>query len=142
MLSPMKQSILTLLLLLVTLALHAAGPVKTDCLSTLPQYVRYTSAPGAFCLAADGRAASVLVSSADWEGVVRAAGDLTQDVQRVTGILPRLVQTDEPAPASVLVGTLGKSPLIDRLVEQASLTPRPSADSGSPTSSQPWTAVS
>lgn len=91
MLSPMKQSILTLLLLLVTLALHAAGPVKTDCLSTLPQYVRYTSAPGAFCLAADGRAASVLVSSADWEGVVRAAGDLTQDVQRVTGILPRLV---------------------------------------------------
>ena len=34
MLSPMKQSILTLLLLLVTLALHAAGPVKTDCLST------------------------------------------------------------------------------------------------------------
>lgn len=121
MLSPMKQSILTLLLLLVTLALHAAGPVKTDCLSTLPQYVRYTSAPGAFCLAADGRAASVLVSSADWEGVVRAAGDLTQDVQRVTGILPRLVQTDEPAPASVLVGTLGKSPLIDRLVEAGKL---------------------
>lgn len=66
MLSPMKQSILTLLLLLVTLALHAASPVKTDCLSTLPQYVRYTSAPGAFCLAADGRAAFVLVSSADW----------------------------------------------------------------------------
>lgn len=121
MLSPMKQSILTLLLLLVTLALHAAGPVKTDCLSTLPQYVRYTSAPGAFCLAADGRAASVLVSSADWEGVVRAAGDLTQDVQRVTGILPRLVQTDEPAPASVLVGTLGKSPLIDRLVKAGKL---------------------
>ena len=117
----MKQSILTLLLLLVTLTLHAAGPVKTDCLSTLPQYVRYTSAPGAFCLAADGRAASVLVSSADWEGVVRAAGDLTQDVQRVTGILPRLVQTDEPAPASVLVGTLGKSPLIDRLVEAGKL---------------------
>ena len=121
MLSPMKQSILTLLLLLVTLALHAAGPVKTDCLSTLPQYVRYTSAPGAFCLAADGRAASVLVSSADWEGVVRAAGDLTQDVQRVTGILPRLVQTNEPAPASVLVGTLGKSPLIDRLVKAGKL---------------------
>ena len=117
----MKQSILTLLLLLATLTLHAAGPVKTDCLSTLPQYVRYTSAPGAFCLAADGRAASVLVSSADWEGVVRAAGDLTQDVQRVTGILPRLVQTDEPAPASVLVGTLGKSPLIDRLVEAGKL---------------------
>lgn len=54
MLSPMKQSILTLLLLLVTLALHAAGPVKTDCLSTLPQYVRYTSArePSAWQLTA------------------------------------------------------------------------------------------
>lgn len=39
----------------------------------------------------------------------------------MTGILPRLVQTDEPAPASVLVGTLGKSPLIDRLVEAGKL---------------------
>lgn len=117
----MKHPILTLLLLLAALTLHAAAPVKTDCLSTLPQYVRYTSAPGAFCLAADGRAASVLVSSADWEGVVRAAGDLTQDVQRVTGILPRLERTDEPAPASVLVGTLGKSPLIDRLVKAGKL---------------------
>ena len=51
-------------------------PVKTDLLSTLPQYVRYEKSSDAFCIAAAGKATTLCVSPDDWEGVIRAAGDL------------------------------------------------------------------
>jgi hypothetical protein len=88
----------------------------------LPDSVSYVSPePGAgrFALYGGGRAAPVHVSARDLPGVLRAAGDLRADIGRVTGVEPRLVVDSMPAGREVvLVGTLGRSPPIDRLVRE------------------------
>ncbi|NUP68752.1 MAG: glycosyl hydrolase [Nonomuraea sp.] len=85
-------------------------------------YISPTAGPGRFPLVAAGRAAPIVVSGKDHEGVVRVAGDLQADVERVTGVRP-VVATDEVPrqPDVVLVGTIGKSPLIDGLISAGKL---------------------
>lgn len=41
-----------------------------------------------FCLADNGKAATIAVDANDWKGVLRAANDLCEDVNRVTGVPP------------------------------------------------------
>ena len=73
--------------------------------------------PGRFALVTDRVAAPLVVSSDDFPGVRRAVGDLQNDIVSVTGVRPALVVDQIPAGAlPVLVGTLGRSPLIDGLV--------------------------
>jgi beta-xylosidase len=70
-----------------------------------------------FHLASGGHAAPLVVSDADWPGVQRAAHDLQSDIQKVSGVRP--VMAAAPRGTVVIIGTLGKSPLIDRLVHDA-----------------------
>ena len=114
-------AIVTLLAITITCFAAQARPVDTKYLSNVPQYVLHESAPGAFRLAADGSAASILVSGKDWQGVVRAANDLGQDIGRVTGTAAQVVTADAPRRGSIIVGTIGKSPLIDGLVKAGRL---------------------
>ncbi|MEU2057021.1 glycosyl hydrolase 115 family protein [Streptomyces bungoensis] len=74
-------------------------------------YISFTG--GAFSLVG----APVVVSSEDHPGVVRVAGDLRDDLERVTGVRPGPAIGRFP----VLVGTIGRSPLIDRLVASGRL---------------------
>jgi glycosyl hydrolase family 115 (putative glucuronidase)/glycosyl hydrolase family 115 len=86
------------------------------------QYVTNTAAPGSFALAGDGQAAPLVVSSRDYAGVTRVVNDLQADVERVTGIKPTVSVDDVPAGGDVvIVGTIGKSPLIDGLVSAGKL---------------------
>jgi hypothetical protein len=57
------------------------------------------------------------LSAQDYPGVLRAASDLGADVERVTSAQSRVI-TDSAvgSPQAVIIGTLGKSPLIDQLV--------------------------
>ena len=96
-------------------------PVETKYLSTVPQYITYDGAPSAFRIAAAGRAADICVSDKDWPGVRRAAADLGDDIRKVTGTAARVVTSDKAAQASIVVGTIGKSPLIDGLVKAGKL---------------------
>ena len=78
----------------------------------------------AFPLATGGLAAPLWIDTNDWAGVQRAAGDLKLDMQRVTGILPLLSSSPAGSPPSaklVIIGTVGKSPLIDGLVKSGKL---------------------
>ena len=70
-----------------------------------------------FSLVASGSAAPIAVSASDYPGVVRAVGDLRADIKRVTGVQP-VVSHDQVPPGRdvVLIGTIGHSPLIDKLV--------------------------
>ena len=77
-----------------------------------PRYVETSPRPGAFALVQNGAAAAVEVDAADWPGVQRAAHDLQADINRVTGVTPAWNTT---ARKMILIGTAGKSPLIDRL---------------------------
>ena len=105
-----------LVVLLTPLFAHALGE---------PKYVSTSPAQGAFVLAADGKPAALVVSGADWPGVIRAVGDLSQDVGRVTGHDAPLIKIgagDKPPAADVvLIGTIGHSPLIDALVRRRKL---------------------
>ncbi|MEV0558417.1 glycosyl hydrolase 115 family protein [Streptomyces sp. NPDC050597] len=87
----------------------AGGPKITD----PGAYLSFTPVPGAFALVG----APVVVSSEDHPGVVRVAGDLRDDIERVTGVRPGSAVAREV----VLVGTIGRSPLIDGLIAAGKL---------------------
>lgn len=59
-------------------------------------YISFTPKTGAFPLVRDGQAVPIVVSADDHTGVVRVAGDLRDDIERVTGVRPRLVKGDVP----------------------------------------------
>lgn len=69
----------------------------------------------------DKSAASLRYDEADWKGVIRAIGDLQTDINSVTGIKPKLLTTKTMSDYEIVVGTLGKSKLIDQLVKAKKL---------------------
>ena len=78
-----------------------------------------------FCIAEKRNAAQILVDANDWQSVVRAANDLGDDVRKVSGVASEVkTLTSHPSPLtshSIIVGTIGKSRLIDQLVKQRKL---------------------
>ena len=85
-----------------------------------------------FCIAKDGKTATILVDADDWKGVIRAARDLGDDVRKVTGVssqveLPAtndagmLPHERKNLQGSILVGTIGKSRIIDQLIKEGKL---------------------
>ena len=81
-------------------------------------YISTSPRLGSFPLVAGGKAAPIVVSSSDHAGVVRVAGDLQADIKRVTGVQPAVSSDEAPAGAKevVIVGTIGTSPLVDKLI--------------------------
>src|SRR5262249_6931666 len=84
-------------------------------------YVAFAKSNGSFPLATGGQPAPLFVSAEDFPGVVRAVNDLRADVERVAGKAPTVTTTGAPNGRAVIVGTLGKSPVIDRLVRDKKL---------------------
>ena len=74
-----------------------------------------------FCIAKNGKAATIVVDENDWEGVLRAANDLSDDVRKVTGTAAPRAKSQGPTANSIVVGTIGKSKLIDKLIKQEKL---------------------
>ncbi len=107
------------MLLLLAPVLAAA---QVSGLPTGSAYVSAKKSAGSFPLVAGGHAAALYASETDWPGVLRATRDVQADISRVTGQEP-LFLTDPPtgrAPV-VLIGTLGHSALIDKLVQTGKL---------------------
>ncbi len=88
-----------------------------------PQYVASSLSPGAFALVDHTGAAPLVVSDSDWPGIVRAAADLAGDIKKVTGVQPALLhdRAELRNVDAVIIGTIGKSPLIDDLVRRKRL---------------------
>ena len=82
-------------------------------------YVVAQSAPGRFALSTSGVSAPLFASARDYPGVIRAVRDLRADIGRVTGAEPSLTLDSLAAARQiVIIGTLGKNELIDRLVRE------------------------
>lgn len=82
-----------------------------------PQYIETHPTPGGFTLAQHGALASLYVDSGDDWGVRHAVHELQADIRRVTGTKPALPQDPESLRNDViLIGTIGRSRTIDRLV--------------------------
>ena len=107
--------------IVVALAL-AMAPLRTFALGDA-RYVSNHSAAGAVALVEGRHEVPLVVSDSDWPGVVRAAGDLGGDIERVTGVRPSLVHssTGLHLADAVLIGTIGRSPLIDDLIRRGKL---------------------
>jgi len=81
-------------------------------------YISKKSADGCFTLSASGKSAPLYASADDYPGVIKVLKHLQTDIDRVTNAEPGLY-TDKITESKelVLVGTLGKSPIIDKLVQ-------------------------
>jgi len=104
------------LLCIAVLALFAS-PARSFAIGQ-PRYIQFASVPRGFALAAQGRVAPLVIDSDDWWGVRHAAENLQMDLKRVTGLKPALTQGPAAqAREIVLIGTIGKSALIDQLIQ-------------------------
>ncbi|KAI8990365.1 hypothetical protein BD414DRAFT_483368 [Trametes punicea] len=90
--------------------------------------VSFKASESNFPIVSKGKATPILLSPDEWPGVQRTAFDLASDIEQVTGIKPSLhnVSTVEQSFSSfgsnvVIVGTLGKSSLIDEVVNRTKL---------------------
>ena len=86
--------------------------------------VSHTSAlASSFDLVKRGKSAMLFVDREDFPGVVRAVHDLREDIRRVSGVNPEVRQTSvgQTFQGNIIIGTIGKSTLIDQLVEQGKL---------------------
>ena len=81
------------------------------------QYVQFSPAPGSFTVVNANATAQIYVDPNDWPGVLRAANDLSHDIKDITGRIPKVVSDTKPEGRNViLIGTVGKSAIIDQLV--------------------------
>jgi hypothetical protein len=65
--------------------------------------------------------ASLHYDTNDYKGVIRAIGDLQSDITSVTGVTPKLVPDESLTDNEIVIGTLGKSKLIDKLVSSGKI---------------------
>ncbi len=90
---------------------HNACAVERD------TYISNTAGPGRFALSSMGQSAPLVASPDDYSGVIRVMNILGEDIARVTGSEPQIVTGAVPeTERAVLIGTIGKSPLIERLI--------------------------
>jgi hypothetical protein len=77
-----------------------------------------TSDKGAFTIYSKGAQTSLLVSSGDWPGVIRAFTDLQNDIGKVTSSIPVLSADKIPKSKDIIIaGTIGRSELINNLIK-------------------------
>jgi hypothetical protein len=84
--------------------------------------IETTPGAGAFPIVDATGSASIWLDKQEWPGVVRAAQDFRVDIGRVTGTTPELMQSQSPIGKDViLVGTLGRSPVIESIVRSGKI---------------------
>lgn len=84
--------------------------------------VEFQASEESLCIAGEHQASTIYVDPDDYPGAARAAGDLAQDIGRVVGTAAIVTRaTNELGPFPILVGTLGKSGVIDGLVASGKL---------------------
>lgn len=80
----------------------------------------YVSATDGIKIAGSDKTPVIYVDDADWAGVVRAVGDLKEDIESVTDVAAAIVNENADN-ADIVVGTIGKSAEIDMLIEEEKL---------------------
>ena len=80
-------------------------------------YVSTSKGKEFFTLSESGKSTTLIISSNDYPGVIRALNDLKTDIGKVTNAEPAIAFDNLPAQKQVVIaGTIGKSPIIDQLV--------------------------
>lgn len=98
---------------------------STVALSSSSNCVSTSSSSSSIPLVSNGKAAPIFVSENEWPGVYRTVTDFVKDVNRVTGVTPKITNVTSSSGVStqngipILVGTLGNSSLIDAFISHA-----------------------
>jgi hypothetical protein len=83
------------------------------------QYVKTMPEKDSFPICEENVVAAIGVDTNDFAGVTRAAADLQADIARVTGLRPKMLSgTTNSGTNAILVGTIGKSRIIDELIRE------------------------
>src|SRR5580698_11342081 len=91
-------------------------------------YVETSPSRGAFPIVQNNSAAEIVLDTNDFPGVLIAGGNLRTDISRVTDVVPIMLHNEPDRGAiPILVGTLGRSEWIDRLVREHKLDVSPIA---------------
>lgn len=110
-----KTSYLILLLFLIGLSTksYAVNPEK---------YIVNKGSTKNFPLVSKGKTASILVSKNDFSGVLKVAGHLENDIFQVSNLHPKRINTIlEAQNFVVIIGTIGKSEIIDQLAKEGKI---------------------
>ena len=84
-----------------------------------PKFVETTPAFNSFRLVHEGTVATLYADANDYAGVVRAARDLQADIFRVSGCNAPINEDGKSLTGDVvLIGTIGKSRIIDQLIRK------------------------
>ena len=105
--------------LLIYIAINAQNVKNT--LGLLPNYVQQKPSENAFRIASGKLTSQMIVDPNDWKGVIRATNDLGDDVRKVSGTASQVIKDVKLSSGSIIVGTIGKSKLIDQLVSSGKL---------------------
>jgi hypothetical protein len=99
------------------------GSISTEVLALgRPAYVETVKSRNCFAIVQGGAAAPLWVDGGDFTGVQRVVNDLQKDIARVTGRTPVVIRDPAgPRANAIIVGTLGHSPLIDKLVRDGKI---------------------
>src|SRR5437588_12312743 len=77
------------------------------------RYVESVRRKGSFPIANRGAIAKICIDPNDYPGVLRAANDLRDDIERVTGLAPTVTRDHKCAgPKVLLIGTVAKSEIL------------------------------
>ncbi len=102
----------------LTLIITFCAPV----LFAQESYISTSEKEGFFPLVSKNGISELFLDEDEFKGVHYVAEDLRQDIQRVTGKLPELNFSENiSAKMPVIIGTIGKNNLLDRLVENGKL---------------------
>jgi len=106
----------TILFIIFSLSLFQ---IKAQKISGDDNYILKSKDKTCFTLFETGKTAPICISSSDWPGVIRAAIDLQGDIEKVTGSKPSINKDVIPKATNiVIIGTIGKSPLLDKLIKE------------------------
>lgn len=90
--------------------------------SDTPSYISVKKGEGSFALSSSGKSAPLYVSSEDYSGVIKVAKLFQADIEKVTDSKPEIFIDEVPKSKEiVMIGTLGKSKIIDKLVKDKKL---------------------
>lgn len=111
-----KMKFYTLSIALFIVANAFGQSINKSALQVPSDYVLHQMEGQAFRIAANGKSVSIYVDPNDWKGVIRAAKDLGDDVRKVTGTASPVFESISSEKNSIVVGTIGKSQIIDKLI--------------------------
>ena len=103
-------------------SLDRVRTVATDDPFPASSFLTVKKAQGQFALVENGKPSSILLSESDYSGVLKVAGLFQKDLSHVSGQEAKLTIADkQQAENLIIVGTLGKSKLIDQLVKEGKI---------------------